>query len=125
MLNINSIKYGNNLRIYGKSISMQKTILYGFKNIFGLGYSTLNKLLRFTKIKPTKKLNELSNFELNLLLKTINKFKILLDVKLRRTLRINIIDKIALHNYQGIRHQLKLPVRGQRTRSNAKTQRKF
>ena len=66
MLNINSIKYGNNLRIYGKSISMQKTILYGFKNIFGFGYSTLNKLLRLTKIKPTKKLNELSNFELNL-----------------------------------------------------------
>ena len=88
--------------------------------IFGLGRTSARKICESTKIDPAKKINDLSNDEINELRKVIeNDYKV--EGRLRSETALNIKRLMDIGCYRGLRHRRGLPVNGQRTRTNART----
>ena len=88
--------------------------------IFGLGRTSARKICESTKIDPAKKINDLSNDEINELRKVIESdYKV--EGRLRSETALNIKRLIDIGCYRGLRHRRGLPVNGQRTRTNART----
>jgi small subunit ribosomal protein S13 len=88
--------------------------------IFGIGRTSANKICQITGINPDKRMNDLDQDEINQLRKTIESdFKI--EGRLRTEISLNIKRLKDIGCYRGIRHRRSLPVRGQRTRTNART----
>jgi small subunit ribosomal protein S13 len=88
--------------------------------IFGLGRTSARKICESTKIDPAKKINDLSNEEINELRKVIeNDYKV--EGRLRSETALNIKRLMDIGCYRGLRHRRGLPVRGQRTSTNART----
>ncbi|MDA8426974.1 MAG: 30S ribosomal protein S13 [Treponema sp.] len=88
--------------------------------IYGLGRPSARKICESTKIDPAKKMNDLSNEEINELRKVIeNDFKV--EGRLRSETALNIKRLMDIGCYRGLRHRRGLPVNGQRTRTNART----
>ena len=109
------------LYILGVNIPDNKSIVIGLTYIYGIG-PTLSKLIcHKLHINPLSKPKDLINKQLNLLAKLVNEYTIEMDLK--KSIKDNIENLIHLGTYRGLRHKLGLPVRGQRTRSNARTQR--
>lgn len=105
-------------RIAGVNIPMQKHARIALQAIYGIGNSRAIKICKSAKIDPTSKIKDLSEVELDTLRNAISRF--IVEGDLRRERSINIKRKIDLSTYQGIRHRRGLPVRGQRTRTNAR-----
>ena len=108
-------------RIKGIDIPNHKSIEIGLTSIFGIGRSLSNKILNNCNIDKDKKVKDLSQDELAAIRSEIDNLNILVEGDLRREVNLNIKTKMEIKCYQGIRHIKKLPVRGQSTRSNAKT----
>jgi len=107
-------------RIVGVDLPDNKRIVFALPRIYGIGLSLAKKICYETKIDPMKKVGELSAEEINRIEKYIEEnFKV--EGDLRREIQANIKRLIDINCYRGIRHVKKLPVRGQRTRSNART----
>ncbi|MBP3461609.1 MAG: 30S ribosomal protein S13 [Bacilli bacterium] len=106
-------------RIKGVDIPDKKTIEISLTYIYGIGRNLSKKILADAKIDPSRRTNELSNDELNLIRDEIEKYTI--EGDLRREVNMNIKTKMEINSYQGIRHKKGLPVRGQRTSRNART----
>ena len=88
--------------------------------IFGIGRTSAQKICEITGIDPYRRMNDLEQEEINQLRKTIeNDFKI--EGRLRTEISLNIKRLKDIGCYRGIRHRRSLPVRGQRTRTNART----
>jgi small subunit ribosomal protein S13 len=88
--------------------------------IFGLGRTSARKICDSTRIDPAKKINDLSNEEINELRKVIeNDYKV--EGRLRSETALNIKRLMDIGCYRGLRHRRGLPVNGQRTRTNART----
>ncbi|MDR1931369.1 MAG: 30S ribosomal protein S13 [Spirochaetales bacterium] len=88
--------------------------------IFGIGRSTARKICATTKIDPFKRANDLSSDEINELRNVIeNEYKV--EGRLRTEVSLNIKRLMDIGCYRGLRHRRGLPVRGQRTRTNART----
>lgn len=88
--------------------------------IFGIGRSTAKKICEKTKIDPNRKANDLSVEEINELRNVIeNEYKV--EGRLRTEVSLNIKRLMDIGCYRGLRHRRGLPVRGQRTRTNART----
>jgi small subunit ribosomal protein S13 len=88
--------------------------------IFGLGRSSASKICEVAGIDPTRRLNDLSSEEINTLRKIIESdFKV--EGRLRTEVSLNIKRLMDIGCYRGLRHRKGLPVRGQRTRTNART----
>jgi small subunit ribosomal protein S13 len=88
--------------------------------IYGLGRMSARKICDSTKIDPNKKINDLSNDELAELRKVIeNEYKV--EGRLRSEVALNIKRLMDIGCYRGLRHRRGLPVRGQRTKTNART----
>jgi small subunit ribosomal protein S13 len=88
--------------------------------VFGIGRSTALKICGTTKIDPDRRINELSNEEINELRKVIETdYKV--EGRLRSETALNIKRLMDIGCYRGLRHRKGLPVRGQRTRTNART----
>jgi small subunit ribosomal protein S13 len=88
--------------------------------IFGIGRATALKICESTKIDPNRKMNDLSNEEVNELRKLIeNDYKV--EGRLRSEIALNIKRLMDIGCYRGLRHRRGLPVRGQRTKTNART----
>lgn len=88
--------------------------------IYGLGRPSARKICEQTKVDPNKKVNDLSNDEVNELRKVIESdFKV--EGRLRSETALNIKRLMDIGCYRGLRHRRGLPVRGQRTRTNART----
>jgi small subunit ribosomal protein S13 len=108
------------VRIRGVDLPEEKKIVFALPKIFGIGLSLAQKICRETKIDPQKKVKELTPEEISKIDKFIEtNYKV--EGDLRREIRENIKRLIEIQCYRGIRHQKGLPVRGQRTRSNART----
>lgn len=108
------------VRIRGVDLPDNKKIVFALPKIFGIGLSLAKKICQETKIDPNKKVSNLSLEEINKIDKFIeNNYKV--EGDLRREIKENIKRLIEIQCYRGIRHQKGLPVRGQRTRSNART----
>jgi small subunit ribosomal protein S13 len=109
------------VRILGVDIPDNKNINISLAYIYGIGPSLVKKILQETKIDPNKKANKLTSQELNAIKDYIEKNKIKIEGDLRREIKSNIKRLIDINAYRGIRHIRRLPVRGQRTKTNSRT----
>jgi len=106
-------------RIAGVEIPFNKKIKIGLTSIYGIGYSRAKEILSKAGISPDIRGKNLTEDEINRLRKIIeNNYKI--EGELKREVASNISRLIHIGCYRGIRHKRGLPVRGQRTRSNAR-----
>lgn len=106
-------------RIAGVNIPVQKHIVIGLTEIYGVGRSRAKRICALAKVNPETKGKELSEAELESLRNEIAKIKV--EGDLRRDVSMNIKRLVELNSYRGTRHRRGLPVRGQRTRTNART----
>lgn len=106
-------------RIAGVNIPVQKHVVIGLTSIFGVGRSRAKQICESAKIDPTKKVKDLSEGELETLRSEIAKIRV--EGDLRREVSMNIKRLVELGAYRGLRHRRGLPVRGQRTKTNART----
>ena len=107
-------------RIAGVDLPRDKRVEIGLTYIFGIGRSNSNKILATCGVNPDTKVRELTEEELAKLRETIDKnYKI--EGDLRREVSLNIKRLIEIGCYRGIRHRRGVPVRGQRTKTNART----
>jgi len=90
--------------------------------IYGIGRSRSKKILAQTGIDPDKKVSDLSEGEVSQIREVID-HEYEVEGELRRKVNLNIKRLIEIGSYRGIRHRRGLPVRGQRTRTNARTKR--
>jgi len=107
-------------RIAGVNIPENKQILIALTYIYGVGKPLAQKILNEAKINPARKAKELTPDEINLLKGIIEK-KHKVEGELRREVMMNIKRLRDIGSFRGIRHIKRLPVRGQRTRTNTRT----
>ncbi len=108
-------------RIAGVDLPRKKRVEIGLTYIFGIGRSTANKILDEVNINPDTRVNDLTETEVSSLRKVIEN-DYLVEGDLRREVSQNIKRLKDINCYRGIRHRSKLPVRGQRSKTNARTQ---
>ncbi|QJC34546.1 30S ribosomal protein S13 [Enterobacteriaceae endosymbiont of Donacia crassipes] len=111
------------IRIAGINIPDNKRIIIALKHIYGIGTSNAIYICKKINISQDIKINTLSEKKIDLLRNTISKFRI--EGDLRRSINLNIKRLIDLGCYRGLRHRKGLPVRGQRTKTNARTRKKL
>lgn len=108
-------------RIAGQDLPDHKKVPYALRYIFGVGPKVANDIVAATKINPDKRARELSSEEINRIQAALE--QIMVEGDLRREINDNISRLKRIHAYRGLRHMAGLPVRGQRTKSNARTKR--
>ncbi|HEY5791786.1 MAG TPA: 30S ribosomal protein S13 [Chthoniobacterales bacterium] len=108
-------------RLLGVDIPGDKRIEASLPYIYGIGPSNTKKVLELANIDPNIRAKDLSPEQLNAIIQAINQSKILIEGDLRRDLQQNLKRLQAINCYRGIRHRRGLPVRGQRTGTNART----
>jgi small subunit ribosomal protein S13 len=109
-------------RIAGVDIPRNKHIGVALRYIYGIGPANSLKILTQAGVNPEVKTDDLSEDEVNRLREIIDKeFRV--EGELRREINLNIKRLIEVGSYRGLRHRRNLPVRGQRTRTNARTRR--
>lgn len=109
-------------RIAGVDIPNDKRIEISLCYIFGIGLTTSRKILERTRISPDIRVRNLSEEEVNRLREVIDR-EYRVEGDLRREVDMNIKRLIEIGCYRGMRHRRNLPLRGQRTRTNARTRR--
>ena len=109
-------------RIAGVDIPRDKRVDIGLRYIYGIGPTTARRIIGRTRINPATRVRDLTEEEVIRLREIIDReFKV--EGDLRREVNMNIKRLIEIGCYRGIRHRRGLPVRGQRTRTNARTKR--
>jgi small subunit ribosomal protein S13 len=106
-------------RIAGINIPMNKHVVIGLTHIFGVGRSRAKDVCAAAGIAPTTKVKDLTEAEVNAIRSVLAKSAV--EGDLRRENSMNIKRLMDLGTYRGLRHRKGLPVRGQRTRTNART----
>lgn len=107
-------------RIEGVDLPRNKRVEVGLTYIFGIGRSRSNKVLAATGVNPDTRIKDLTDTEVASLRDYIGQnFEV--EGDLRREVQMNIKRLIEIGCYRGLRHRRNLPVRGQRTRTNART----
>jgi len=107
-------------RIAGINIPQNKLVHIGLTYIYGIGNRFSNEICKTLEISKSTKVNELSDEQILKIREYIDE-KFVVEGDLRRENSLNIKRLIDLATYRGSRHRKKLPVRGQRTRCNART----
>ncbi|HET9034176.1 MAG TPA: 30S ribosomal protein S13 [Dokdonella sp.] len=106
-------------RIAGVNLPVQKHTVIGLQNIFGIGRSRSKKVCQDAGIAPSTKIKDLTEAEVEKIRHEIAKYTV--EGDLRREVGIAIKRLMDLGCYRGLRHRRGLPMRGQRTRTNART----
>ena len=106
-------------RIKGIDLPNEKNINIALTSIYGIGRSLANTILKNAGVDANKKVKELTTDEVVEIRKEIDNH--LVEGDLRREVSLNIKNKMEIGCYQGLSHKKGLPVRGQKTRSNART----
>jgi len=109
-------------RISGVDLPREKRIEIALTYIYGIGLTTSQQLLERTGINPDTRVRDLTDDETNRLREIIDK-EMRVEGDLRREVSMNIKRLMDIGAYRGLRHRRGLPVRGQRTRTNARTRR--
>jgi small subunit ribosomal protein S13 len=107
-------------RIAGITLPPEKRIEIGLTYIFGIGRSKANKILQEAQIDKDKKVKALSEDEVNKI-RQIIETREKIEGDLRKDITLNIKRLMDIGSYKGLRHRRRLPVRGQRTKTNART----
>lgn len=107
-------------RIIGIDIPANKRLIISLTYIFGVGNFIADQIVKKLKLDPDMKASKLTDEEIARL-NTILQSDYMVEGDLRRQVQNNIKRLISIHSYRGLRHRAGLPVRGQRTRTNART----
>jgi len=107
-------------RIAGVDLPKEKRVEIGLTYIFGIGLSTSKKLLMTTGVSPDTRVRDLTEEEVSKLREAIDR-DCKVEGDLRRDVALDIKRLIEINCYRGIRHRKNLPVRGQRSKTNART----
>jgi len=107
------------MRILGVEIPDNERAEIGLTRFFGIGRTNVKQLAAMAKINLDTRIKDLTRDEVSVLMKALESFKIEGDLK--KEIRENIDRLKAIKSYRGIRHIVSLPVRGQRTKTNART----
>ena len=108
-------------RIAGVDLPREKRIEVGLTYVYGIGQSTADEILAGTGINPDTRVKDLSADDEAKIRDYIDKNNIIVEGDLRREVALNIKRLIEIGCYRGVRHRKGLPVRGQRTKTNART----
>ncbi len=106
-------------RIVGVDIPNDKVITYSLTYIYGIGLSTAKKIVLNANVDPAKRVKDLTEDEITRVRNEVSHYKV--EGDLRREVMMNIKRLQEIGCYRGIRHRRGLPVRGQRTKTNART----
>lgn len=107
-------------RIAGVDLPREKRVEVGLTYIYGIGLPTSQKILAKTGVNPDTRVRDLSEEEVGRLREVIDK-ELKVEGDLRREVSLNIKRLMEIGCYRGLRHRRGLPVRGQRTKTNART----
>jgi small subunit ribosomal protein S13 len=106
-------------RIAGVNLPVQKHVWVGLQSIYGIGRTRSKKVCEEAGVKATTRIRDLAEAEVERLRASVAKFTV--EGDLRREVGMSIKRLMDLSCYRGLRHRRGLPVRGQRTRTNART----
>ena len=109
-------------RIANVNVADNKHVVIALRAIYGIGSTRAQAICQASNIAPDAKLRDLPESEINTLRTEVAKYTI--EGDLRREVNMNIKRLLDLGCYRGIRHRRRLPLRGQRTRTNAKTRKR-
>ena len=108
-------------RISGVDLPREKRVEIGLTYIYGIGLSTSQKLLAAAGVNPDTRVKDLTDDEVQAIRDQIEKQQVTVEGDLRRDIAMNIKRLIEIDSYRGSRHRKGLPVRGQRSKTNART----
>lgn len=106
-------------RIEGVDLPREKRIEIGLTYIYGIGRPTSLEILDSTGVSAETRVRDLTEGEIQLLRDAVSNYRV--EGELRREVALNIKRLMEIGSYRGLRHRRKLPVRGQRTKTNART----
>lgn len=107
-------------RIEGVDLPRDKRVEIGLTYIYGIGLKSSQDILQATEISPDTRVRDLTDSEVASLREYITS-NLMVEGDLRREVQMNIKRLVEIGSYRGLRHRRNLPVRGQRTRTNART----
>lgn len=108
-------------RIAGVDLPREKRIEIGLTYIYGIGRPTADKILAATGVNPDTRVRDITDDEVKKISEAIEEMGIMVEGDLRREVALNIKRLQEIGCYRGIRHRKGLPVRGQKTKTNART----
>jgi small subunit ribosomal protein S13 len=108
-------------RIIGVEIPPNKRIDIALRYVYGIGPTNAKAILAVAKIDPSIRAKDLTEAQLSQIVHAIQEGKYVIEGDLRREIGMNLKRMTAIKCYRGIRHLRSLPVRGQRTQTNART----
>jgi small subunit ribosomal protein S13 len=108
-------------RVLGVDIPGDKRVEYSLRYLYGIGPVRAKEIIEETQIDPAIRAKDLSPQQINQIIQVIQTRGYLIEGDLRRDFQINLKRLQAINCYRGIRHKRGLPVRGQRTQTNART----
>ncbi len=108
-------------RIEGVDLPRDKRVEIALTYLYGVGRPRANEILDATGIDPQKRIRDLTEGEVQLIRDAVSNYRV--EGELRREVQLNIKRLIEIGSYRGMRHRRSLPVRGQRTKTNARTKR--
>lgn len=106
-------------RIVGVDIPNDKQVAFSLTYIYGIGRTTARKICETAKVDPQIRVKDLTDAQMNAIRAEVSKLKV--EGDLRREVALNIKRLTEIGCYRGIRHKKGLPVRGQKTKTNART----
>ena len=108
-------------RIAGVDLPREKRIEIGLTYIYGIGRPTADKILAASGVNPDTRVRDITDDEVKKISEAIEELGIMVEGDLRREVALNIKRLQEIGCYRGIRHRKGLPVRGQKTKTNART----
>ena len=108
-------------RIAGVDLPREKRVEIGLTYIYGIGRASADKILEAANVNPDTRVRDLTDEEVDKIRAVIDEQGILVEGDLRRDIAMNIKRLQEIGRYRGIRHRKGLPVRGQKTKTNART----
>ena len=108
-------------RIAGVDLPREKRVEIGLTYIYGIGVASSNKILAKAGINPDTRVKDLTDDQVNAIRKVLEEEEYKLEGDLRREVALNIKRLTEIGCFRGLRHRRGLPVRGQRTKTNART----
>ena len=108
-------------RIAGVDLPREKRVEIGLTHIYGIGVASSNKILAKAGVNPDTRVKDLTDDQVNAIRKVLDEDEYKLEGDLRREVALNIKRLTEIGCYRGLRHRRGLPVRGQRTKTNART----
>ena len=106
-------------RIAGVDLPREKRVEIGLTYIYGIGLTSAQKILAEAKVNPDIRVKDLTDDQVQAIRKAMDGYKV--EGDLRREVALNIKRLMEIGSYRGSRHKKGLPVRGQRTKTNART----